>query len=301
VFIPPLALAGTGDDTTAITLEIIRYGDPGKKEVVHQGKTKRSASAVYDFKFGDDGVSVKPNRKITLTLSFALPDGMEQREFLDTLVVGYYNESQQAWVFNSDVNSGIENIRVNWNSHTVMFEVTHLSKFAVFTLVDFEVKSFDMEATYGLISYPMNVAAITASELMAQVPNCSNVWKWDAVPGQQRWVSRWAEDFTVSAGHAYLAAVSGQSFVSFRGDQWASPTFDLQIGYNLLALPQSLADTVTTGEELANHITAAGATCNNVWKWDNAAQRWVSFWANSFTLEAGAAYLVSVTSVSQWP
>jgi len=123
IYVPPFAIAGA-DSTEAVTLTIERYGDPGDPV---EGTDANSVSAVYDFKF-DDGVSIDENHTFTITMSFQLPAGMTQQEFEDTLVVAYFDAGDQQWK-----TDGISNVRINWANSTIIFEVSHLSKFGAFT------------------------------------------------------------------------------------------------------------------------------------------------------------------------
>lgn len=127
VSVPPFALAGA-DDTAAVALTIVRYGDPGGNV---EGTDDQSVSAVYDFSFEDGNVSIAENHSITVTMSFELPVGMSQQEFENTFKVRYFNVNNQQWQ-----TDGISNMKINWNNYTITFDVDHLSKFAVFIQTD---------------------------------------------------------------------------------------------------------------------------------------------------------------------
>ena len=124
VYVPPFAIAGAQSDSQALTLTIERYGDPGDDV---EGTDANSVSAVYDFSFDDDGVTIDQNHTFTITMSFQLPQGMTQQEFEDSLVIQYFDAGDQQWK-----TDGISNVRVNWANSTITFEVSHLSKFAAF-------------------------------------------------------------------------------------------------------------------------------------------------------------------------
>ena len=123
IYVPPFAIAGA-DDTQAVALIIERYGDPGDAVT---GTSDSTVSAVYDFKFDETGVSIDENHTFTVTMSFQLPAGMTQQEFEDTLEMRYFDAGDQEWK-----TDGISNVRINWLNYTIMFEVSHLSKFAAF-------------------------------------------------------------------------------------------------------------------------------------------------------------------------
>ncbi len=123
VYVPPFAVAGA-DETEALTLTVERYGDPGDAV---EGAADTSVSAVYDFHFDEDGVSIRQNHTFTITMSFQLPEGMSTDEFEDTLQIRYFDAAAHAWA-----TDGISNVRINWANSTIMFDVSHLSKFAAF-------------------------------------------------------------------------------------------------------------------------------------------------------------------------
>jgi hypothetical protein len=128
VYVPPFAIAGADGDTQALSLTIERYGDPGDSV---EGTTDTSVSAVYDFSFDEEGVSIDVNHTFTVTMSFELPDGMTQDEFESTLEMRYFDAGDQQWK-----TDGISNVRINWANSTIIFEVSHLTKFAAFTPSD---------------------------------------------------------------------------------------------------------------------------------------------------------------------
>jgi len=123
IYVPPFAIAGA-DSSQAVTLTIERYGDPGDDV---EETDANSVSAVYDFSFDDEGVSIDENHTFTVTMSFQLPAGMTQQEFEDSLVISYFDAGDQVWRVD-----GISNVRINWANSTITFEVSHLSKFAAF-------------------------------------------------------------------------------------------------------------------------------------------------------------------------
>lgn len=125
IYVPPFAVAGA-DDTQALTMTIERYGDPGDPVT---GTNDQTVSAVYDFHFDQGGVTVDTNHTFTVTMSFQLPQGMSQEDFEDSLDIRYFDAGDQQWK-----TDGISNVRINWSSMTIMFEVSHLTRFAAFVL-----------------------------------------------------------------------------------------------------------------------------------------------------------------------
>jgi len=124
IYVPPFAIAGAEGDTQALALTIERYGDPGQTVPGTPGST---ASAVYDFEFDKEGVTIDTNHTFTVTMSFQLPSGMTEAEFENSLEMRYFDAGDQEWK-----TDGISNVRINWLNYTIMFEVSHLSKFAAF-------------------------------------------------------------------------------------------------------------------------------------------------------------------------
>lgn len=123
IYVPPFAIAGA-NDAQALTLTIKRYGNPGDKA---EGTPDSTVSALYDFSFDEEGISVDVNHTFTVTMSFQLPDGMTQEEFESTFEIRYFDAGDQEWK-----TDGISNVRINWANSTIMFEVSHLTKFAAF-------------------------------------------------------------------------------------------------------------------------------------------------------------------------
>jgi hypothetical protein len=126
IYVPPFAVAGV-ENTQAISLTVESYGTPGGEV---EGSNDTSISSVYDFHFDQEGITII--RPFTITMSFQLPAGLTQTEFEKSLKIGYFNADKQKWIYNTDQDSGISNIHINWTNSTIMFEVSHLTKFAAF-------------------------------------------------------------------------------------------------------------------------------------------------------------------------
>jgi len=60
-------------------------------------------------------------------MSFQLPAGMTQEKFESSLVIKYFDAGDQQWK-----TDGISNVRISWTNFTLMFEVSHLTRFAGF-------------------------------------------------------------------------------------------------------------------------------------------------------------------------
>ncbi len=139
IYVPPFAIAGVSN-TQALGLTIMRYGDPGDPMT---SSSDTPVSAVYDFSFDTAGASVKLNHTFTVTMSFQLPNGMSHSDFESTLVIRYFDVVSQQWK-----TDGISNTRINWANNTIMFEVSHLTKFAAFILTKVSI-----ETPVGLVAY----------------------------------------------------------------------------------------------------------------------------------------------------
>lgn len=127
VYVPPFALAG--GDTQAVTLTVKRYGNPGDAA---SSTIDQTVSAVYDFFFEDDQVRIDTNHVVTITLQFEKPAEMSQEDFETDLRIGFFRVSDQHWVYQTDSNSGISNIHINWLNSTVTFDASHFTRFAAF-------------------------------------------------------------------------------------------------------------------------------------------------------------------------
>jgi len=152
---------------------------------------------------------------------------------------------------------------------------------------------------YNLICLPLEGTGVTDAEALAQaIPNCTAVWNWNALT--QSWSGHpkgGPNNFSVEPGQAYLASATGAGTFPCSGT-WATPTFQLKAGYNLISLPKA-KEYLTTAEELAQEVP----NCTAIWKWDASTQSWVGHplgGPNNFAVQAGAAYLVSVSADGTW-
>ena len=152
---------------------------------------------------------------------------------------------------------------------------------------------------YNLICLPFEETGITNAEsLILSIPNCTAVWKWDAET--QSWSGHplgGPNNFDVDPGAAYLVNMSADDSFDSSG-LWATPTFALKSGYNLISLPKA-KESIETAEELALDIPS----CMAVWKWDASTQGWIGHpkgGPNNFAVEVGKAYLISVGADGTW-
>jgi len=157
-------------------------------------------------------------------------------------------------------------------------------------------------AGFSLVSVPFSDTSIADAETLAKgIPNCTAVWYWDAAA--QNWSGHpkgtIIRNFAVVPGGVYLASVSGAGTFSQEGT-WASVSYAIKKGYNLVSLPNS-QQSVTTAEELVQAV----ANCTAVWQWDTDAQSWYGHpkgtIIKNFDVHVGQPYLINVTADGVWP
>jgi len=162
-------------------------------------------------------------------------------------------------------------------------------------------KGFSLSQGYNLISLPFSDTGLaTAEDLCNSIPNCSGVWQWNGTT--QTWSGHpkgaGFNNFALVPGAAYLVYASASGTSQFQGT-WASPTFSLASGYNLISLPESKA-AIATAEALAGDVP----NCTGVWRWDSATQNWVGHPKgavfNNYAVTVGDAFLVYVTAVGTY-
>jgi hypothetical protein len=160
--------------------------------------------------------------------------------------------------------------------------------------------SFPLKYAYSLICIPFEGTGIPDAEtLVLRVPKCGAVWALDAQ--NQTWsghVVGGLNNFAIEPGRAYLVGISTAGVCEFAGT-WASPTFYLKTGYNLIALPKA-KEYITTAEALAQEVL----NCTGVWTWDEETQTWLGHPAGGprdFPVELGQAYLIHVSADTIWP
>jgi len=158
----------------------------------------------------------------------------------------------------------------------------------------------DVALGYNLICIPLAGTGITDAEALAQaIPNCTAVWNWNALT--QSWSGHpkgGPNNFSVYAGAAYLVSVTAPGSFECSG-LWATPTFQLKAGYDLISLPKA-KEYLTTAEELAQEVP----NCTAIWKWDALSQSWVGHplgGPNNFAVEVSRSYLITVIADGVWP
>jgi hypothetical protein len=69
---------------------------------------------------------------VTITLQFEKPADMSEADFEADLNVGYFRVIDQQWIYHTDPDSGISNVRINWLNNTITFNASHFTRFAAF-------------------------------------------------------------------------------------------------------------------------------------------------------------------------
>jgi len=153
--------------------------------------------------------------------------------------------------------------------------------------------------TYSVVAIPYTGTGIAnASDLIASIPDCTTVWQWIGTWDGYAKGSPF-NDFAISAGAAYLVAVTDAGAFIVNGTGNADPTFTLSAGNNLIMLSTTKAGGITTASELIASISAlANTTCTTVSRWDGEDQTWDGYASgspfNDFPVSAGEAFLVFV-------
>lgn len=158
---------------------------------------------------------------------------------------------------------------------------------------------FGLFPPYNLVSVPFADAVLTNAESLARaLPNCSGVWKWDALA--QGWSGHrpgGPNNFVVQAGQSLMVSVTNPGNFLLTGC-WSTAPQPLRPGYNLVLLSLAHQD-LPTVEALTRGLT----NCTGAWKWDAAVQGWSGHRAggpNNFAVELGRPYLVYLTSDACW-
>ncbi len=140
-----------------------------------------------------------------------------------------------------------------------------------------------------------------ASELMAGVPNCNDLSRWNASLQAYESYIPFANDFNLVVGEPYFVSVSSSTKFAVTGSV-PTPSFTLlttaKTSVNAISLPQSKAS-LTKASDLYANIT----NCNDLSRWNAALQAYESYipFANDFSLSVDEAYFVSVSAQTTWP
>lgn len=287
VYVPPFAIAGA-DASEAVTLTIERYGDPGDPV---KGTTDTSASAVYDFSFDEEGVSIDVNHTFTVTMSFILPTGMTQAEFESTLQVRYFDAGDQQWK-----TDGISNVRINWTNLTIMFDVSHLTEFAAFL----SPPGMELGGNWNLISLekqPANTAIATV--LDAIIDNVVSVWAYTGTVWEVYDPANpsFSDLLTMEAGKGYWINMNETATLTVSGSA-PSKSIDLVSGWNLVGYNSSAAQDIATAlASIANKYISVWAYMGGSWKVYDPANPGFS---DLTSMEPGYGYWINANQDCIW-
>jgi len=150
-----------------------------------------------------------------------------------------------------------------------------------------------------------NVPITTAEELAQAIPNCTDVYCWDATgQGSVGHVKGLPfNNFSVYPGYPYMVNVTAPTVWSTAG-AYVTPGFNLittdGTDINHIGVPLEKS-ALTTAEELGQDI----ANCTDVYVWDAAGQGSVGHVVglpfNNFAVRAGYPYYVNITAPTIWP
>ena len=146
---------------------------------------------------------------------------------------------------------------------------------------------------------------LTAEDLAQAIPNCTDVYRWDAAGQGQVGHPKGTpiEDFDIIPGYPYIVNVTAPTVWTNAGS-YSMPTFDLittsSTDINHIGVPFEKSS-LTTAEALGSDIP----NCTDVYYWDVAGQGQVGHPVGTpvedFPVYAAHAYYVNVTAASTWP
>jgi hypothetical protein len=145
----------------------------------------------------------------------------------------------------------------------------------------------------------------TAEDLAQAIPNCSDVFYWDAAgQGTVGHVKGLPfNNFNIYPGYPYIVGVTANTVWSLAGS-YVDTSFNLittaGTDINHLGVPLSIASLITA-EQLAQDIP----NCTDVFYWDTPGQGTVGHVLglpfNNFPVRAGYPYYVGITAATIWP
>jgi hypothetical protein len=216
----------------------------------------------------------------------------------------------------TDENPGEEGLQ--WTDINVVGN-TDINYFYIFTAVganesansvtigEFDYNLITTPTTdFNEIALPLNIEGITnAAELMAAIPGCNSVARWDASEqGYYQYISFLPlTNFPVEMGYPYYVNVTGNVVYSLIG-VIVQPTFSLittpTTDFNEVMLTLDKTDITQ-----ASGLVADIPSCNSIARWDAEEQgyyQYVSFLPmTNFNVRVGYPYYVNVSSNVTWP
>ncbi len=160
---------------------------------------------------------------------------------------------------------------------------------------------------FNLVGLPLETSGLSkASDLMARIPGCNSVARWDAASqGYEQYIPGVpSTNFNIQAGQAYYVNVTADTALSVAGKV---STFTYQListassSFNQILSPLNRTD-IQTASQLASDIPG----CNSVARWDAAVQGYAAQYdpsvpGSDFPVKPGQPYLVNVTANTTWP
>ncbi|MDZ7374991.1 MAG: T9SS type A sorting domain-containing protein, partial [candidate division KSB1 bacterium] len=145
----------------------------------------------------------------------------------------------------------------------------------------------------------------TAEDLAQAIPYCTDVYCWDAatqgLTGHVKGLP--FNNFPIAPGYPYMINVSKDTIWTIAGS-YSDTCFQLintnGTDINLIGVPLSKSN-LTTADQLGQDIP----NCSDVYVWDVTTQALIGHVVglpfNDFSVQAGHAYFVNVTSETTWP
>ena len=159
---------------------------------------------------------------------------------------------------------------------------------------------------FNEIALPLQIQGVsTAVDLMALIPGCNSVARWDAsAQGYEQYISFIPEtNFSITPGYPYYVNVISDDVFTLVGEL-AQPSFNLittpTTDFNEVMLTLDKTS-ITTASQLMSDIQS----CNSIARWSSVSQgyeQYISFIPETkFNVRTGYPYYVNVTSDVVWP
>ncbi|MBN2010683.1 T9SS type A sorting domain-containing protein [candidate division KSB1 bacterium] len=159
---------------------------------------------------------------------------------------------------------------------------------------------------FNEIALPLNQGGINqASDLIAAVPNCNSVARWNAsFQGYEQYISVIPPtNFSINPGFPYYVNVTGNTMFTVVGD-YTSPSFNLvttsTTNFNEIMLPLDRSDIGN-----ASALLAAIPNCNSIARWNALFQGYEQYISvippTNFSVRIGYPYYVNITANTIWP
>jgi hypothetical protein len=168
---------------------------------------------------------------------------------------------------------------------------------------------YGMLTGLNLVALPMNAGFTTSAQVGNAITNANQMSKWDNV--SQIWVSsaknmfgNWVSPFAVTGGMPLMARTTSASDFYVAGSMYTpEPNYNILTGLNLVMVPLSKT-TLTTSALVGNDMVSV----NQMSKWDNVSQIWISSaknmfgnWVSPFATQIGMPLMARATAAFTWP